>query len=86
MVDVTRKYPKLVRANALEHWQSYQRAKQEDAEVKGLLTAYLADKYLLGESADGWKRVKQVYKAKDREQYFAAVRKFLRETGYIKSP
>jgi hypothetical protein len=85
MVDVTRKYPKLVRANALEHWQSYQRAKQEDAEVKGLLTAYLADKYLLGESVDGWKRVRQVYKAKDREQYFAAVRKFLRETGYSKS-
>jgi hypothetical protein len=86
MIDVTRKYPKLVRANALELWQSYQRAKKEDIEVKGLLAAYLADKYSLGESVDGWKRVKQVYKAQDKEQYFAALRKFLRETGYIKSP
>ncbi|PSB02049.1 hypothetical protein [Merismopedia glauca] len=84
MIDVTRKYPKLIRANALELWQSYQQAKKEDGEVKGLLTAYLADKYLLGESVDGWKRVKQVYKASDRDQYFAAVRKFLGETGYLK--
>jgi hypothetical protein len=83
MINVTRKYPKLIRANALETWKSYQEAKKQKAEIKGFLTAYLADKYSLGESADGWKRVKQVYTAKDRDRYFAEVRSFLKKTGYL---
>lgn len=84
MLNVTRKYPKLVRGNALELWTSYQQAKKQNGEVKGLLAAYLADKYSLGESVDAWNRVRQTYKASDRQQYFAELRSFLRKNGYIK--
>lgn len=33
---------------------------------------------------DRRQRVQQVYKKSDRNQYFAELRKFLRETGYVK--
>ncbi|WP_256874547.1 hypothetical protein [Nostoc sp. C057] len=51
---------------------------------KGFLAAYLADKYLLNQGQDGWQRVQQAYKKSDRTKFFADLRKFLRETGYIK--
>lgn len=82
MLDVTRNYPKQIYSDAYRLWGYYQRAKAEDSEVKGVLAAYLADKYLLGQQADGWKQLETVYRESDREQYFAELRKFLKETGY----
>ncbi|MBD2435472.1 hypothetical protein [Nostoc sp. FACHB-110] len=84
MVDVTRRYPKLIYSHAADLWKTYTEIRQQGDDGKGFLAAYLADKYLLGQGEDGWKRVKQVYKSSNRNQYFADVRKFLRETGYIK--
>ncbi|MBH8561303.1 hypothetical protein I8748_03780 [Nostoc sp. CENA67] len=84
MIDVTRRYPKLIANHASELWQTYTEARQQGDDGKGFLAAYLADKYLLGQGQDGWKRVQQAYKKSDRNQYFADLRKFLGETGYIK--
>ncbi|MEH1883403.1 MAG: hypothetical protein V7L19_08645 [Nostoc sp.] len=84
MIDVTRAYPKLISSHASELWQSYTEARQQGDDGKGFLGAYLADKYLLGQGQDGWQRVQQAYKKSDRTKYFADLRKFLRETGYIK--
>ncbi|QLE58435.1 hypothetical protein [Nostoc sp. TCL26-01] len=83
MVDVTRRYPKLIANHASELWKEYNKIKQQD-DGKGFLAAYLADKYLLGQGQDGWRRVQQVYRKSDKAQYFAQLRKFLRETGYAK--
>jgi hypothetical protein len=84
MIDVTRRYPKLIYAHAFELWQTFLSARNEVDNGKGFLSAYLADKYMLGQGEDGWQKVKQAYKASDRNKYFADLRKFLRETGYIK--
>ncbi len=83
MVDVTRQYPKEIYSNAYEMWQLYQRVKAEEGvEVKGILAAYLADKYLLGQQADGWEQLESVYQESDRAEFFGSLRKFLKETGY----
>ncbi|MDZ8050014.1 MAG: hypothetical protein RMX68_030900 [Aulosira sp. ZfuVER01] len=84
MVDVTRRYPKLIANNATELWQTYNQARQQGDDGKGFLSAYLADKYMLGQEQDGWQRVQQAYKKSDHSQFFAELRKFLRETGYVK--
>lgn len=83
MVDVTRQYPKQIYSDAYQLWQRYQEVKAiEDAEVKGVLAAYLADKYLLAQQEDGWKQLKSVYRESDREDFFAKLRKFLKEANY----
>lgn len=84
MVDVTRRYPKLIASNAKELWQTYQEIRQQGEDGKGFLAAYLASKYMLNQGQDGWRQVQQAYKKSDRAQFFTDLRKFLRETGYIK--
>ncbi|WGV25447.1 hypothetical protein [Halotia branconii] len=84
MIDVTRRYPKLIYNDAFELWKTYNQARQQGDDGKGFLAPYLADKYLLGQGQDGWQRVQQAYQKSDRLQYFANLRKFLRETGYTK--
>ncbi|MBW4564215.1 MAG: hypothetical protein KME32_24350 [Mojavia pulchra JT2-VF2] len=84
MINVTRRYPKLIANNATELWQTYTQARQQGDDGKGFLAAYLADKYMLGQEQDGWQRVQKAYKKSDRSQYFAELRKFLREAGYSK--
>lgn len=84
MVDVTRQHPKLIYNDAFYWWQTFQERKNDSVEYgKGPLAAYLANKYLLGQGQDGWRRVQQAYKGPDRQQYFTDLRRFLRETGYI---
>lgn len=84
MIDVTRRYPNLVRRDANNWWQRYIESRNQGYESKGSLAAYLADKYLIGEEKDGWERVQQAYKESDRQQFFSELRSFLRETGYIR--
>lgn len=85
IIDVTRRYPQQIYSNAFENWQYYIEAQDKGYEVEGLLAAYLADKYLLNQSQDGWQRVQQAYQESDRAQYFSKLRNFLRETGYIRT-
>ncbi|WP_414543684.1 hypothetical protein [Nostoc sp. CCY0012] len=84
MIDVTRRYPQLIYNAAFQQWQTYLEAKKQGDDGKGFLASYLANKYMIGQEKDGWQRVQQVYKQSDRTQFFADLRKFLRETGYIK--
>ncbi|MBW4687345.1 MAG: hypothetical protein KME40_20090 [Komarekiella atlantica HA4396-MV6] len=84
MIDVTRRYPKLIYNDASELWQTFLKARKQGDDGKGFLAPYLANKYMLGQGQDGWQRVQQAYKGRDRTKYFADLRKFLRETGYIK--
>ncbi|MGI8505041.1 MAG: hypothetical protein ACR2LR_28530 [Hassallia sp.] len=92
MIDVTRRYPKSIAKDASENWQTYLEAKKEGDDGKGFLAAYLADKYMLGQAKEAWQQVEQVYKEGEspsetlleRSKYFAPVRKFLREIGYVK--
>lgn len=84
MIDVTRRYPQQIHSNAFRNWQYYLEARKQGYEVKGLLAAYLADKYLLNQGQDGWRRLQQVYREDDRTQYFSQLRNFLQERSYIR--
>lgn len=83
MIDVTRQYPQLIYNDAYQHWQAYKQARAGGRNPKGILAAYLADKYLLGQGDDGWQRLRQNYQKGDREQFFLKLQAFLREKGYI---
>lgn len=90
MSDVTRQYPQQIYSQAYQLWQEFQqnRLNATDAEgltVKGILAAYIADKYLLGQGEDGWQKLWQAYRLRNREQFFSDLRKFLKETGYIRN-
>jgi hypothetical protein len=52
-------------------------------DLKGVLAAYLAQHYLLGEADAGWKTVKEVYQNPDRNQFFTQLRQWLKQTGYM---
>jgi hypothetical protein len=85
MVDVTRQYPKLIYNDAYYWWQAFVERRSDLVEYgKGPIAAYVANKYLLGQGQDGWKRAQQAYRGPDRQQFFAELQKFLQQTGYIR--
>lgn len=82
MRDVTRQFPDLVYRDASRYWQLYTEARAQNGEVKGILAAYLADKYLLGQSESGWRLVRDAYQEGDRLAFFGQLNQFLQEQGY----
>ena len=44
-----------------------------------------ARKAILGQGPDGWRQVQQLYKGRDRQQYFSQLRRFLQDTEYIQN-
>ena len=94
--DITRDFPDRVYNHALQLWQEYSTLRDKRAgglspeEIRArpqveqaVLAAYLADKYLLGQEEDGWRRLWQVYWWRDRHDFFRSLDSFLRRTGYI---
>lgn len=93
LVNVTRSFPRAIRADATRIWSGYRRAVRTRAYPDGVLPAYLADQYLLGRGKAGWARVRAAVARRDwpsmvdarwknRARYLAAVRRFLARTGY----
>jgi hypothetical protein len=89
--DITRRFPALVEKDAQAQWQAYLRARShKDSSMRGILAAYLADEYLLGEQDTGWKRVDaaRTYLAHGFntpgtvDAYLALLRKDLNAWGY----
>jgi hypothetical protein len=97
MVDVTRQYPQLIYSNAYYQWHLYSQQQKQcqpfwGACGEGILAAYLADKYLLGQEQDGWQRVRASYRGggceasgvcRGAQNYFNQLRQFLQKTSYI---
>ncbi|NEP40726.1 MAG: hypothetical protein F6K25_16350 [Okeania sp. SIO2G4] len=82
MLDVTRQYPVQINTSASELWLEFYQRSSQNQNVKGVLAAYLANKYLLGQKEDGWKLIEKVYQNSDREVYFDSLRQFLVDKGY----
>lgn len=57
-VDVTRRFPKLIRADAAARLKDLRKAKRGD-DVRGILAAYVADQYLLDKGAVGIKEIER---------------------------
>ena len=66
-VDVTRRFPKLVRADAASRLKQLRKARRGD-DVRGIAAAYVADQYLLGHGSVGTREL-------DRLQRKGLVRK-----------
>jgi hypothetical protein len=91
-VDVTRELPALVRKDAIRWWKAYLREREASyGDVRGILAAWLADKYLLGERSDGLQKLAAARKAGNLKgpgpwppgrRYVAALKSFLTRFGY----
>jgi hypothetical protein len=92
LVDVTRELPKLIRGDAVRWWKLYvgERCKR-GCDVRGVLAAWLADKYLLGERADGLRKLALIRRAgylggdagwPSGRHYVSELKQFLVELGY----
>jgi hypothetical protein len=94
LVNVTRSFRAQIRADAARTWRDYHRAVKQHLTPAGLLPAYLADQYLLGQRKAGWARVRAAVARRDwpkvvvepqwknRARYLAALKRFLVKTGY----
>ncbi|HEX6701573.1 MAG TPA: proprotein convertase P-domain-containing protein [Gaiellaceae bacterium] len=88
-VDVTRRFPSLVRRDARSLFALYLGQRKTRDHVAGILAPWLADQYLLGRGAAGWKvleravRLGELTKWEEPRTYLRRVRAFLRRTGYI---
>jgi hypothetical protein len=96
LVDVTASFPALLRTDAARWWRLYVRERRhEDSDVRGVFAAWLAEKYLLEERADGLARLASGRRAgyfsgpvqgappwPAGRRYSAELRRFLLRLGY----
>jgi hypothetical protein len=80
--DVTRCFPRLIHDDARRWWDAAEQEKREPyPETLGLLAAYAADEYLLGERAKALSAIAH-FDQQVTPSYLDALQKFLRENGY----
>jgi subtilisin-like proprotein convertase family protein len=96
MRDVTRSFPASIAADARALRRLYDSARRPPyREVRGVLAAWVADELLLGRGTEAWAFVERAYRrgelgrARSKDgypagrRYVAALRRFLRRTGYL---
>lgn len=94
-VDVTRRFPKLVRRDAAELYALYRsQLRSPSYDVRGILAAWLADQYSLGRGRAGWRVLERAERRGELgrrpdtwpvgKAYLRELRAFLRRTGYIR--
>jgi hypothetical protein len=81
MVDRTRDYTAPVEASANQHLLAMQRIGNAH-DTKGVVAAYMADRYTLNQASDSWQLMEKLYQGDDREKFFREVEQFLKQTGY----
>lgn len=80
--DVTRCFPRLIRDDARRWWDAAEQEQREPyPETLGLLAAYAADEYLLGERAKALSAIEH-FGPQVTPSYLDSLQKFLRENGY----
>jgi hypothetical protein len=64
LVDVTREFPAVIRKDLASLWRLHVRERgKRDADVRGVIAAWVAEKYLVGERAAGLRRLERERKA-----------------------
>jgi hypothetical protein len=98
LTNVTRRFRRELRRDARMNKRLYRRTRDnEEADIRGVLAAYLADKYLLGQGRSGWRLVKRAVERGEVRKfggrfdpnpagrsYLRRLRRFLKRTGYLK--
>jgi subtilisin-like proprotein convertase family protein len=94
-VDVTRRFPQLVRRDAAALYASYRsQLRSASYDVRGVLAAWLADEYTLGRGPAGWRVLERAERRGELgrkrdlwpvgKAYLRKLRAFLRHTGYAR--
>jgi hypothetical protein len=91
LVDVTRDFPALVKANARLAFTLFERSKRrhDDIAARAVLAAWTADRCLLGQIGQAFARLEAARKAGDLgtpaagARYIRQLRAFLRRGGYL---
>jgi len=93
-VDVTREFPALVRKDAAGAWKEYRSALKRKEDVRGLLSAWAADRALLGNGAQAFRTLDRLAARgvlngdspwPSGKRYVRELRAFLTRTGYLTS-
>jgi len=94
LVAVTREFDVLVRESERETWRIARELWRMDGNPHTALAAWAATKYLLGEGSEVWPRLQQLIRTRtiepklerDGPAYLGALRRALREFGYLSLP
>lgn len=91
IVDITRRVPRLVRQDAANWWKEINNPKSDWHNHPTAVAAFIADKHLLNEAADGWRMARRVPVVvgnpgyyMERRDFDRLVRKTLRTYGYMR--
>jgi hypothetical protein len=96
LATTTTGYASLIREDAGRLWRWYLAERgRRHPDVRGILAAYQADKYLLGEQNDGWRRLEIAFRRGELgrgpndgwptgKRYLWKLRHFLHRTGYVR--
>jgi hypothetical protein len=94
LIDVTRRFPKLVRRDARRIVRALPGYRRQHLDLRGFLAAYQADNYLLGrrQAARGWKQLRAMARkgqirpvsgvGPSGKRYLKSLLRFLRRLGY----
>lgn len=83
VTDVTKRFPSLIRANARRALTTIDHLKRRDARVGGVVSAYVADQYLLGRPAVGARELDRLLARKLVTRAFRRqLLRFLDRSGY----
>jgi hypothetical protein len=90
--NVTRQFPSLVRKDATAVWNDYRRAHRRGQDVRGILSAWAADRALLGKAAGAFARLRRLAARgildgdppwPSGQRYVRDLRRSLRAWGYL---
>jgi hypothetical protein len=86
LIDVTTSFRGVLRADARSAMRLYRKQRGGDVNVSGVLAAYAADRYRLGERSGARETLSRALKRGDIDRaYIARVDRFLRKIGYTQT-
>jgi hypothetical protein len=93
--NVTRNFPALIKSDAKKTLRILRGRARHSRDLRGVVAAYVADQYLLGHPARGWKVVRSARKQgllnglgrgdpwPRNQRFVKSLRKFLSKNGYV---
>jgi hypothetical protein len=83
LADVTRAFPKLIKANAAEAKRNFKRFSRNNPDGAGVVSAYVADQYLLGHGATGLRELdRQIARGAVKKSFRKRLLSVLHKFGY----
>ncbi|TVU52865.1 MAG: S-layer homology domain-containing protein [Arthrospira sp. PLM2.Bin9] len=83
--NVTANYPEFVTRRLDRVWRDIEQRYRQNQEIRGLLAAYMANQYSLGQGELGWRKVRSLFEDRNISDLLADLTQFLQDTGYIQS-